>query len=143
MSKQKQLSAKEALERLKEGNIRFSSDRPVYERHDADTRAQFENEQRPFAVILSCADSRVIPELVFDVGLSELFVVRVAGNVANTCSTASIEYAVEKLRPKVNLVVVLGHQNCGAVSAASGFPQAVSPAHHAPCGRRLPLHLVA
>ena len=111
-----QLSANAALKRLKEGNKRFASDRPVYERHDADTRATLVEGQNPFAIVLSCADSRVIPELVFDAGLSELFVVRVAGNIANTCSIASIEYAVAHL--DVKLVVVLGHENCGAVSAA-------------------------
>ena len=112
----KQLSAANALKRLKEGNKRFSTDCPIYERHDADTRATMPGGQDPFAIILSCADSRVIPELIFDVGLSELFVVRVAGNVANTCSIASIEYAVAHLN--VNLVVVLGHEGCGAVDAA-------------------------
>jgi len=116
MSKSKQLNKKDALQRLKEGNERFSTDKPVYERHDADTRAILIGEQKPFAVVLSCADSRVIPELIFDVGLGDLFVVRVAGNIANTCSIASIEYAVKYL--EVNLVVVLGHENCGAVTAA-------------------------
>jgi len=116
MSRQKQLSATAALKVLKAGNGRFSSDRPVYERHDANARAELVDSQHPFAIILSCADSRVIPELIFDVGLGELFVVRVAGNIANTCSIASIEYAVAHL--DVKLVVVLGHQNCGAVNAA-------------------------
>ena len=115
MSK-KQLSAAAALKRLKDGNKRFSTDRPIYERHDAETRATLPGGQSPFAIILSCADSRVIPELIFDAGLSELFVIRVAGNVANTCSVASIEYAVAHLN--VNLVVVLGHEGCGAVDAA-------------------------
>ncbi len=107
-----------ALKRLKDGNKRFSTDRPVYERHDAATRATLPAGQDPFAIILSCADSRVIPELIFDAGLSELFVIRVAGNVANTCTIASIEYAVAHLN--VNLVVVLGHEGCGAVDAALG-----------------------
>lgn len=118
MSKTKQLSAKEALKKLKEGNKRFSADKPVYERHDADARKELVDGQHPYAIILSCADSRVIPELVFDAGLSDLFVVRVAGNIANTSSIASIEYAVANLN--VRLVVVLGHENCGAVSAALG-----------------------
>jgi carbonic anhydrase len=72
--------------------------------------------QQPFAVILGCADSRVPPEIAFDTGLGELFVVRVAGNVANTSSIASIEYALVNLGTK--LVVVLAHMNCGAVDAA-------------------------
>lgn len=116
MSKKKQKSAKEALKALKEGNKRFASDKPIYDRHDADARAELVDGQHPFAIVLSCADSRVIPELVFDAGLSDLFVVRVAGNVANTSTIASIEYAVANL--DVRLVVVLGHENCGAVSAA-------------------------
>lgn len=72
--------------------------------------------QRPFAVILSCSDSRVSPEIIFDTGLGELFVVRVAGNIANRSSIASIEYAVANLGTR--LVVVMAHQRCGAVAAA-------------------------
>ena len=68
--------------------------------------------------MLTCADSRVSPELVFDVGLGELFVVRVAGNIANACSVASIEYAVANLG--IELIVVMGHEDCGAVKAALG-----------------------
>ena len=111
-------SAADALKKLKDGNKRFSTDKPVYERHDSETRAKLPGGQDPFAIVLSCADSRVIPELIFDAGLSELFVIRVAGNIANTCSIASIEYAVAHLN--VNLVVVLGHEGCGAVDAALG-----------------------
>ena len=73
---------------------------------------------RPYAIILSCADSRVVPELSFDTGLGELFVVRVAGNVANTSTIGSIEYAVAHIG--CPLLVVMGHQNCGAVTAAIG-----------------------
>ena len=80
------------------------------------TTKSLEDGQSPFAIIVSCADSRVVPELVFDAGLGEIFVIRVAGNIANTSSVASLEYAVAHLG--VNLVVVLGHENCGAVSAA-------------------------
>ena len=72
--------------------------------------------QQPFAIILGCADSRVVPEFIFDAGLDELFTVRVAGNIANTSSIASIEYAVAYFGTK--LIVVLGHQSCGAVTAA-------------------------
>ena len=74
--------------------------------------------QEPYAIILSCADSRVVPELSFDTGLGELFVVRVAGNVANTSTIGSIEYAVAHIG--CPLLVVMGHQNCGAVTAAIG-----------------------
>ncbi|MFT7589703.1 MAG: carbonic anhydrase, partial [Limisphaerales bacterium] len=71
---------------------------------------------QPYAIVLSCADSRVVPELAFDSGLGELFVIRVAGNVANSSTIASIEYAVANLGTQV--IVVLGHQSCGAVTAA-------------------------
>jgi carbonic anhydrase len=72
--------------------------------------------QSPFAVVLTCSDSRVVPELIFDTGIGELFIIRVAGNIANTSSIASIEYAVANLN--VSVVMVLGHQNCGAVTSA-------------------------
>lgn len=107
-----------SLDRLKDGNKRFASDRPVYERHDADARAKLVAGQKPYAAVLSCADSRVVPELAFDAGLGELFVVRVAGNVANDESVGSLEYAVAHLG--VKQIIVLGHQNCGAVGAALG-----------------------
>ena len=74
--------------------------------------------QKPYAVILTCSDSRVVPELIFDTGIGELFVIRIAGNVASPSSIASIEYAVTHV--DVKLIVVLGHQNCGAVTAALG-----------------------
>lgn len=115
-----QLSARKALEKLKEGNQRFCKNDLSHEKQDAARRGELAGGQEPFAVILSCADSRVVPELVFDTGLGEIFVVRVAGNIANTSSIASIEYAIQHLNPKVNLVVVLGHEWCGAVKAALG-----------------------
>ena len=115
-----QLSSRKALEKLKEGNRNFCDGKPGHEKQDAARRAELAAGQEPFAVVLSCADSRVVPELVFDVGLGEIFVVRVAGNIANTSSIASIEYAIQHLNPKVNLVVVLGHEGCGAVKAALG-----------------------
>jgi len=100
------------LERLKRGNARFA------ERASADEprRAELARGQHPLAVVLACADSRVAPEIVFDADLGELFVVRVAGNVANTASIASIEFAVARLG--VGLVIVLAHESCGAVGAA-------------------------
>ncbi len=106
------------IERLKEGNNRFVSDKLEGKLQDAVRRDELTNGQAPKAIILSCADSRVVPELAFDSGLGELFVVRVAGNVANSSSIASIEYAVAHLGSEV--IVVLGHQNCGAVTAAIG-----------------------
>lgn len=106
----------ECLDRLKEGNARFVSDQLDGKFQNKSRREELVDGQEPYAIILSCADSRVIPELVFDTGLGELFVVRVAGNIANISSIASIEYAVVHLGSK--LIVVLGHQNCGAVTAA-------------------------
>ena len=109
-------NAAEALERLKQGNERFRTGRAegaglIGPRHEELIKGQ-----RPFAVILSCSDSRVPTELVFDTGFGDLFVIRVAGNVSNPSSIASIEYAVLHLGPK--LVVVMAHQSCGAVTAA-------------------------
>jgi carbonic anhydrase len=110
------LSSTEARERLNEGNSRFVKDKLEHKKQNSERRAQLSAGQHPFAIVLSCADSRVIPEITFDTGLGELFVVRVAGNVANTSSIASIEYAVANL--DVKLIVVMGHESCGAVMAA-------------------------
>ncbi len=110
------MNANEVLKRLEDGNARFVSDQLEHKLQDGSRRKELINEQNPWAIILSCADSRVVPELMFDTGLGELFVIRVAGNIANTSSLASIEYAVANLGSPV--IVVLGHQNCGAVTAA-------------------------
>jgi len=110
------MNAKEVITRLKEGNSRFVSDQLQYNLQDGGRRNELSGGQNPWAIVLSCADSRVVPELAFDTGLGELFVVRVAGNVANTSSLASIEYAVAHLGSPV--IVVLGHESCGAVTAA-------------------------
>jgi len=112
------MNSEEALQRLREGNARFVQDNPEGKQRDSVRREELLPGQKPFAILLSCADSRVVPELTFDTGLGELFVVRVAGNVANPSSLASIEYAVAHLGPQ--LIVVLGHENCGAVTAAIG-----------------------
>ena len=109
-------SADEALASIKAGNERFVSDKLDGKLQDSSRRQELTGGQKPYAIILSCADSRVVPEFSFDTGLGELFVIRVAGNVANTSTIASIEYAVAHLG--VNLIVVLGHQSCGAVTAA-------------------------
>ena len=109
-------NADEALERLKQGNERFRTGRAVGEGRVGSRSEELIKGQRPFAIILSCCDSRVPTEIVFDTGLGDLFVIRVAGNVANPSSIASIEYAVANLGTK--LVVVMAHQSCGAVSAA-------------------------
>lgn len=108
------------LTRLKTGNANFKNDCLTNHLHDSARRKAILNGQKPFAIILTCSDSRVVPELIFDSGIGELFVIRVAGNIANTSSIASIEYAVAHLN--VKLIVVLAHQNCGAVTAAlAGF----------------------
>src|SRR6266581_4780265 len=137
------ISPTDAISRLKEGNGRFTAGNPqhphesVDERNyiaansyeNADTislgmtseqaakrRAELAKSQHPFAIILSCSDSRVPPEIVFDEGLGDLFIVRLAGNVLNDEGLGSIEYAVDILGAR--LIVVLGHQSCGAVDAA-------------------------
>lgn len=106
----------ETLAWLKAGNARFVADTNVDPRRDSIARKPLVHGQDPEAIILSCADSRVAPELLFDTGLGDLFVIRVAGNIANTSSIASIEYSVANLGTQV--IVVLGHQSCGAVQAA-------------------------
>lgn len=110
------ISAEEALVLLKEGNERFQKGELKHPHLEKSHREQLMIGQHPYAVILSCADSRVIPELVFDCGLGDLFVIRVAGNVAKEKVLGSIEYAVEFLGTK--LIMVLGHEKCGAVAAA-------------------------
>ncbi|MGK0388653.1 MAG: carbonic anhydrase [Maribacter sp.] len=104
------------INRLKEGNTRFVEDKLNGKLQNSNRREELTSGQEPYAIVLSCADSRVVPEFAFDAGLGELFVVRVAGNVANNSSLASIEYAVAHCGSTV--IVVLGHQSCGAVTAA-------------------------
>lgn len=118
----------EAIRAMKEGNARFFSGvarRP--ELSAAERRAQI-LAQTPFAAVLSCADSRVPTEIVFDQGLGSLFVARVAGNVVDTGTVGSLEYGVKHL--KIHLVVIMGHEGCGAVKAAmlSQAEQAGEPA---------------
>jgi len=110
------LSWDKSLERLKSGNANFVSDSLDGKLQNSSRRQELTGGQKPYAIILSCADSRVVPELAFDTGMGEIFVIRVAGNTANASSIASIEYAVAHLG--VNLIVVLGHESCGAVTAA-------------------------
>ena len=110
------MEIQEILTRLEVGNSRFVADKLDGQLQDSSRREDLTSGQEPYAIILSCADSRVVPELAFDTGLGELFTVRVAGNVANSSSIASIEYAVAHLKTKV--IVVMGHQSCGAVGAA-------------------------
>ena len=108
-------SPDEALARLKEGNTRFASGNVRHAHEAANWRKQLTQTQRPFATILGCSDSRVPIELVFDQGFGDIFVIRVAGNVVSTDVEGSMQYALYHL--KTPLVVVLGHQGCGAVTA--------------------------
>ncbi len=114
----KPLTAEAALKRLKDGNARFVSDKVLKKDTGPAKRIELAQGQRPIAVILTCADSRVAPELIFNKGLGDLFVLRVAGNVADDAHglLGSAEYAAGSL--KVPLIVVMGHENCGAVKAA-------------------------
>lgn len=105
-----------ALERLKAGNARFVRDAASALPIDAEKRQAQLKGQSPFAIVLSCADSRVPPEVIFNVGLGELFVVRTAGSVTDKAVLASLEYGAEHL--KTPLLVVMGHESCGAVKAA-------------------------
>ena len=117
------LPADEALARLMAGNRRYVRHKEQHPDQSLARRKKLLAGQHPFAVILGCADSRVSPELLFDEGLGDLFVIRVAGNIVDDAVLGSIEYAVEHLG--VKLVMVLGHEKCGAVSAAvEGGPAA-------------------
>ncbi len=109
------ISPAEALDKLKAGNKRFVEQKPS-DKALAQRRAATANGQQPYAIILACADSRVAPELIFDETIGDLFVIRVAGNVVDPDVLGSIEYAVEHLGTR--LIVVLGHDKCGAVTAA-------------------------
>jgi carbonic anhydrase len=116
VSEAAKVTSVEANQRLVEGNGRFVAGHGQHARQDADRRTELANTQHPFAVILGCADSRTGPEILFDQGLGDLFVVREAGNVVDDHTIGSIEYAVEHLHSP--LIVVLGHERCGAVAAA-------------------------
>jgi carbonic anhydrase len=110
------ISADEALERLREGNRRFVSDVRSHENLTSEARrSSLTSGQEPFAIILGCSDSRVPAEIVFDQGLGDLFVIRVAGNIVAPSQIGSVEFAAE--RAGARLVVVLGHSQCGAILA--------------------------
>jgi len=110
------ISAREALERLREGNRRFASDvRSPDTRTSQTRRSELAAGQEPFAIILGCSDSRVPAEIVFDQGLGDLFVIRVAGNIVAASQVGSVEFAAARFDTR--LVVVLGHSQCGAILA--------------------------
>ena len=124
------LTAQEALTRLQEGNKRFAEGKSNYNSNDARRRNELVDGQTPFAIILGCSDSRVPAEIVFDQGLGDLFVIRIAGNIVAPSQIGSIEFAVETFQTP--LVVVLGHTRCGAVAATSNQirqPQASRSQH--------------
>ena len=103
----------EAWEAMLEGNQRFVSDKPSHVRQDFGLRTELAKEQKPFAALFGCSDSRLSAEIIFDVGLGDLFVVRNAGQVIAETILGSLEYAVEVLG--VPLILVLGHDECGAI----------------------------
>jgi len=105
-----------ALDNLRAGNARFVAGQTLHPNQSVDRRTEVAAGQKPFAIVLTCADSRLSPEILFDQGLGDLFVIRVAGNVVDSFTLASIEYAAEHLGSR--LLVVLGHERCGAVKAA-------------------------
>src|SRR5687768_13038318 len=111
------LSPDQALELLKDGNRKFLTDSPVRAAVGRQRRLEIAQSQAPFAAYVTCSDSRVSPELLFGRGLGELFIIRNAGNTVDTVALGSIEYAVAELG--VPLVVVMGHERCGAVAAAA------------------------
>lgn len=111
------ISAEEAIERLKQGNLRYlQGEAPIGDVSPAARQYAWRHGQTPYAIVISCSDSRVIPESIFSAGIGELFVIRLAGNVIDNHQLGSIEYAAGHLGSR--LIVVLGHTCCGAVDAA-------------------------
>lgn len=113
------ISAEEALAKLKSGNKAYlNASVNTGDISPAIRKDTCDNGQHPYAIVVTCSDSRVIPESIFSAGIGELFTIRVAGNVINDFQLGSVEYAADHLG--TNLIVVLGHTNCGAVGAAMG-----------------------
>ncbi|MDD2853820.1 MAG: carbonic anhydrase [Desulfuromonadaceae bacterium] len=110
------MDADEALKQLMEGNRRYASGQAKGPNRSAVRRSELAGGQNPIAVVVSCSDSRVPPELLFDQGFGDIFAIRIAGNIVDANALGSIEYAVDHLGTK--LIVVLGHERCGAVTAA-------------------------
>ena len=108
-------NADEALARLKYGNQRFIDDKPRHIHENASWRSLLVETQKPFATVVGCSDSRVPPELIFDVGFGDLFTIRLAGNIIAEDVIGSLQYAGAHLHTP--LVVILGHEGCGAVTA--------------------------
>lgn len=108
-------TSEQALNRLVQGNQRFLTDTSLHPDRTVERREELSSKQEPFATIVGCSDSRVAPEILFDQGIGDLFIVRVAGNVVGPIELDSIEYSVIYLH--ASLIVVLGHEDCGAVKA--------------------------
>ena len=115
--KDKKQSPREVWEALQAGNERFRDNSPLHPHSDEERRAGLRGGQDPRVVVLSCSDSRAPVEILFDLGLGDAFVIRTAGHILDTAVKGSLEYALENLN--CNLVVILGHQSCGAVSATA------------------------
>ncbi|WP_396217140.1 carbonic anhydrase [Flavobacterium sp.] len=116
------------LEKLIAGNQRFLEEKTIHPHQNKNSVLENQNGQHPFAVIVTCSDSRVAPEILFDQGIGDLFVIRNAGNLISDIDMGSIEYAVEHLDAK--LVVVLGHTECGAIKAYIGDKNNDYKKHH-------------
>ncbi|HOV89960.1 MAG TPA: carbonic anhydrase [Syntrophorhabdaceae bacterium] len=109
------MATKDPIKLLSEGNKRFVEGKSIHPNQDSARRTAISSGQKPFAIIIGCSDSRVPPEILFDQGIGDLFIIRVAGNIVDDVALGSIEYAVDHLGTE--LVVVLGHSKCGAVTA--------------------------
>ncbi len=109
------ITAEQALQKLMDGNARFVSGEVEHPNQDAERCNEVTSGQHPFAIIVSCSDSRIPPEIIFDQGVGDIFIIRTAGQVLDDAALGSIEYGAEHLG--VPLVVVLGHDSCGAVKA--------------------------
>lgn len=116
------------IEKLLTGNQRFLEERSIHPHQNKKSVLENQNGQHPFAVVLTCSDSRVAPEILFDQGIGDLFVIRNAGNLISDIDMGSIEYAVEHLNTK--LIVVLGHTECGAIKAYIGDKNNDYKKHH-------------
>jgi len=116
------------LDKLKTGNEKFVSGHPAHPHETLNRINELKKGQNPFAVVVSCSDSRLPPELVFDQGLGDIFSIRTAGNIIGDYELGSIEYAVEHLHCK--LIVVLGHENCGAIQAYAASAASGNENHH-------------
>lgn len=109
------LTPDQALQNLMDGNQRFSKDKSLHLDRTSERRQELISKQAPFAIIVGCSDSRVAPEIVFDQGIGDLFIVRVAGNVVGPLEQDSVEYSALYLNSSI--IMVLGHENCGAINA--------------------------